>query len=1317
MYEIVIGRSESDKKKLGLKGTIFVGKHYVKMGAVTSLSNLVYIDVAQPHVILLTGKRGTGKCLAGDSLIQLADGSIRKIEDLREDTEVLGLNGELKITNLRKEGFYERTVDRLLKIRLRSGKEIKLTEEHPLLTIKGWKDAGTLTIGSRIATPRQISNFGNNNIEDYKIKLLAYLIAEGHTKKVVLFANNDPILIHEFEESLKSLDPNLELRKEKKDHYRITCPNWKNIVLDKSDIKFNKEKRCFDKGSKIILQKRTIRKLIEEYQLFNKLSIEKEIPEGIIRLKKEKLSLFLNRLFSCDGSIYPSHGSWEISYASSSEKLIRSVQNLLLRFGILSRLRNKKSSYNGKEFKSFELILTADNVSKFINEIGFFGRKKDREEQAVTHLDKTIRNTNIDTIPKEVWELYKPTNWTAIGKELMYAHPKAMRERTKYSPSRQTLMQIAIADQNKGLLTLAKSDIFWDEIVSIELLEGEFKVYDISVPEMHNFVANDIIVHNSYSLSVIAEEITMLPDEIKSKLAVLIIDTMGIFWTMKYPNVKEEDIIREWKLKPEGLDITIYTPTGYVEEQKLQGVPVDKSFTINPNELTAEEWCQVFNIDLFSSMGITIERALENLEGKQYSTQDIIEEIRKDNKIDDQTKLATENRFKAAEEWKIFDEHATPLDQIIKAGQVSVLDVSCYKEWSVKALVTGLVCKKLMQERMLTRKSEEVKDIERGHSYFSSSVESMGESKPLVWIMLDECLPYNSRINTNKGVIKIGDVVKQIEKGEKLEALSYNHKTGSYEYKPITKSYCIKPRELIKLTTESGNEFKCTNDHLVFGSEGYCSAISAKELATPLENNYDKEKKNVIARLCGHIWGDGYLSKRKIVGFCGKGDSGDLTKIKEDMAILGFTCSKVYERMTSSTITSLENKTIRVIGLSQEIKASWKAWEFFKERGLPIGKKTDSESRIPEWIMNGTVDEKAEFLAALMGSDGSGFTHTKNSKLDFNAGRLSFNKIEELKDEAWIIANQVRHLFNDLGIEISTIREERGNLRKDGKRTIKIRLTIAKSIDNTINFLERIGFKYNSKKERNGNAFLSYLKSYKNRLIEIQEEVKTVQRGKSEGKTLLEISEAMGLEYKRVRMLSKQVIKSKSTFKFESFEEWTSKRIHNNLLMEKIKKIELTPAEDLFDITVEDNHNFIAENILTHNCHEMLPREGKTPATDALVQLLREGRQPGISLVLATQQPGELNKDAITQSDIVISHRVTARKDIDALNSIMQTYLTADINSYLNNLPHSKGSAIVLDDNSEKIYPIKIRPKLSWHGGESPVAVKAKGSALEELKL
>lgn len=129
--------------------------------------------------------------------------------------------------------------------------------------------------------------------------------------------------------------------------------------------------------------------------------------------------------------------------------------------------------------------------------------------------------------------------------------------------------------------------------------------------------------------------------------------------------------------------------------------------------------------------------------------------------------------------------------------------------------------------------------------------------------------------------------------------------------------------------------------------------------------------------------------------------------------------------------------------------------------------------------------------------------------------------------------------------------------------------------------------------------------------------------------------------------------------------------------------------------------------VFIDEAHEFLPRDGKTPATDALVQLLREGRQPGISLVLATQQPGQIHKDVMTQSDIVLAHRLTAKADIDALNEIMQTYLLQNIQQQIDDLPALKGSAIILDDNSERIYPIRVRPRFTWHGGEAPTAVKA----------
>ncbi|MEK6834919.1 MAG: LAGLIDADG family homing endonuclease, partial [Nanoarchaeota archaeon] len=528
-YDIIIGRTEKEQKELGSKGLIFYGKSYVKMGPTSSLSNNILIDVAKSHTILISGKKGSGKCLAEDSLITLENGSVKAIKELANDNnKILSLNDKLKICTSDKTEFFEREVDTLFQIKLRSGKEIKLTPEHPLLTIKGWKPAYDLGLGSRIATPRNLEVFGDDEMLEYEIKLLAYLLAEGHTKKIVLFANSDNEIVEEFRNSLKKFDSSLELIKEKESHYRISSPNWKTKVLKHSLLRNNMGQ--FIKGMSNLVEKRSIRKLIERESLFGLLSTQKFISENIFKLKKELLALFLNRLFSCDGSIYKDKKGnslyWEISYGSSSKKLIHQVQHLLLRFNILSKLRKKKVKLKNKIFDAYEIVINEATIPKFIEQIGFFGEKRKKQEICLNELNNSnkIRNPNIDTIPKEIWDIYKPDNWAQIGRYFNYKHPKAMRERLFHSCSRQTLLKIAESEQSNPLTLLATSDIFWDEIVSMEKLEGNFKVYDICVPKFHNFVANDILVHNSYSIGVFAEEIANLQEDVNKNIAVLIFD-------------------------------------------------------------------------------------------------------------------------------------------------------------------------------------------------------------------------------------------------------------------------------------------------------------------------------------------------------------------------------------------------------------------------------------------------------------------------------------------------------------------------------------------------------------------------------------------------------------------------------------------------------------------------------------------------------------------------------------------------------------------------------------------------------------------------
>ncbi|MDP3986749.1 MAG: DUF87 domain-containing protein [Nanoarchaeota archaeon] len=167
-----------------------------------------------------------------------------------------------------------------------------------------------------------------------------------------------------------------------------------------------------------------------------------------------------------------------------------------------------------------------------------------------------------------------------------------------------------------------------------------------------------------------------------------------------------------------------------------------------------------------------------------------------------------------------------------------------------------------------------------------------------------------------------------------------------------------------------------------------------------------------------------------------------------------------------------------------------------------------------------------------------------------------------------------------------------------------------------------------------------------------------------------------------------------------------SRKIFNER-MEARKKEEVGSVSRGLDLlSYADKKEWPLTWIFIDEAHEFLPLDGKTVATDALIQLLREGRQPGISLVLATQQPGQIHRDVMTQSDIVISHRVTSKPDVEALNYIMQSYVLESVKKQMDDLPSLKGSAIILDDNSERIYPVRIKPRFTWHGGEAPTAIK-----------
>jgi replicative DNA helicase len=210
--------------------------------------------------------------------------------------------------------------------------------------------------------------------------------------------------------------------------------------------------------------------------------------------------MFLRHLWSTDGCVWwdRKNGQARIYYASTSRRLIDDVAQLLLRFNVMTRIKQvTKGSYR----PSYHLLIyAADNQLRFLDQIGVHGARSARVVEAKAMLSPITANTNLDTIPREVWARVRSvlTDKAITQREFAAAIGTRYCGTTlwKRAPGRERLGKIAAVLDDSGLELLATNDVFWDEIVSIESL-GAQPVYDATVMGTHNFVANGVHLHNS----------------------------------------------------------------------------------------------------------------------------------------------------------------------------------------------------------------------------------------------------------------------------------------------------------------------------------------------------------------------------------------------------------------------------------------------------------------------------------------------------------------------------------------------------------------------------------------------------------------------------------------------------------------------------------------------------------------------------------------------------------------------------------------------------------------------------------------------------
>jgi replicative DNA helicase len=215
------------------------------------------------------------------------------------------------------------------------------------------------------------------------------------------------------------------------------------------------------------------------------------------------IATFLRHLWATDGCLRAdqTRGVATIRYDSTSETLIRDVRSLLLRLGINARTRSVDQGARGRLGHRLD-IWNREDAERFLAVISAVGDRKQRQKWELVELfARRPRNPNRDVIPTEAWRTLVVPAMRSAG-----LTTRAMQRAIgthycgsalyKSGLSRARALRVADVVDSDELGLLALSDVYWDEIASIER-DGTEEVYDLTVEGLSNFVADDIVVHNS----------------------------------------------------------------------------------------------------------------------------------------------------------------------------------------------------------------------------------------------------------------------------------------------------------------------------------------------------------------------------------------------------------------------------------------------------------------------------------------------------------------------------------------------------------------------------------------------------------------------------------------------------------------------------------------------------------------------------------------------------------------------------------------------------------------------------------------------------
>jgi intein/homing endonuclease len=423
--------------------------------------------------VLLKTARQVEKCDTARQKFYMANGTIKTTVELAPGDKVISYDPTtMKITTDRIVGVEENGVRQVYRVFTKKKRYVEITKNHPLLKIEGWTPVKDLKVGDYIGLAHYGGCFGKIN-DKSEAAIIGYMIGDGYFGNPFSFSQLEGPILNDFIEVAKKYE-SISIR----EYSRVDLPN-------------NKEIRA----------------------LFNTLGLTKDlrsgdmcIPKKCFSYNKESTASLLRALWSTDGHCKNvTKSKTDLCYSSISKTLIYQILNLLLKFGIFSVVReNVPTLYKDTNKTAYILrIIGRRSIERFYKNIGPIPGKP-------FSLTKVTENNNCNKIPIGVNKLlckkreeYK-RDLSKKGKrfqgENSWQHNGLRINNTYDGYSYPKFKQFCEFHNDEELWNIYHSDVFWDEIVSIQPI-GEEMTYAVQTEKHHTYVTNGIISHNSTFLS------------------------------------------------------------------------------------------------------------------------------------------------------------------------------------------------------------------------------------------------------------------------------------------------------------------------------------------------------------------------------------------------------------------------------------------------------------------------------------------------------------------------------------------------------------------------------------------------------------------------------------------------------------------------------------------------------------------------------------------------------------------------------------------------------------------------------------------------